>query len=989
MPQSGSADGCTGIRLPYRGKAMKRWNKKRVVFIGSIVVAVFFVLLILGRPFLFPVPPRVLFDAPTGACFGSEASVIADQAGERLLFLDGGKKLKRIVQLGDGAELDRAQCFADDGEYFYIAGYKFVKETDRVSSGRIVRMGHDGGNPEVILEYTNEQDSETNLLLDISAGEGVLYIVRDDLAAGTVIVTGYHTENGSTEDVLTTRIPADYTGKYDPKSGTLYVNDYYGRTFTVSAGHPEPQQILKDHIVENYLPAKDGGLFWIESGSGDLYKDETLLLEDTGAYYVFFPYENGVGYDNIADSGFCMPDLKTGAVTRMNGAGFSASYLLFSVVCTICIVYLAVLLVILLARAVRSMYLSGNYVQLKRTGIVAVLIASAVIIALLYTNKIIEIEEQHLKEDISLYSHYFAESMDEQLLCDAVYTPEVGKDPEAWEHYLEACDGLEKKYGFFRERLDENRKNGYLSFYKKQGDELVLVFESEAVTHIGYPYPYETFEPMIQSGEIVRFTKPGYNKYHGMAPITDETGKIIGAAEYGQDYRLTSESIRTTCTDMIVLLLSVFATIYIILIELIEFFKNRNTRKLLLESGAHPHPETAMIRNLMFLFAAMEFMDSIVVVFVAKNLLRSSGMEETAFRLALPALMAGIGTVIACLIYNLIAGRVRVRRICLVAGIALFLVRAGLFAAVLSGNFIFFCLMKFLSDFSSPYIYCIVATMRIKAVDEKERYGCFRQFSLGRISGIMLGSLISGFFVQNVSSSWILYAVSALLVIPLILLLYHLLPANTIYAAKTDGRKQTASKGFPAFICDRTVIAYFLFAIVPAYLIMGYQGYLFPLYSDTVQMPVMYVTTAFVMSRALLYMLSDSIENLLKKTDHWKTVIFGVGLIGIAFLEFAVNPGIVWAVIMLAITGAAETVVMPAADVLWTRQARARDIPLESVSAGVTLTQETICALKETMISVFLLLESSKACVALGVFCLIAIAVFTFCTRRSSMAQES
>ena len=967
---------------------MKGLNKKRVLFICSIVVAVFFVLLILGRPFLFPVPPRVSFNSPTGVCFGSDTSIAADQAGERLLLLDNEKKLQKIIQLGDAEEINRAQVLADDGEHFYIAGYKFIKDTDKVSSARIMRMDHDGRNPAVVLEYVNEPGEETNLVLDISADDSSLYIVRDDLAEGTVIVTRYNTGIGSVEDILTTSIPADYTGKYDPKTGTLYVNDYYGRMFKISAGNPEPEQILEDYIVENYIPSKDGGLFWIESGSGNLYKNETLLLEETGAYYVLAPYNDGVAYDSIDDSRLSIPDLDTGAVTHMNGADFSASYLLLSIVCSICIVYLAVLIIILLVRAVRSMYLAGNYVQLKRTGIVVVLIASAVIIALLYTNKIIEIETQHLTEDISLYSHYFAESMDEQLLEDAVYTPEIGKDPEAWEKYLEACGRLEDKYGFFRERLDDNRKNGYLSFYKKMGDKLVLVFESEAVTHIGYQYSYSYFEPMIQSGEVVRFTKPGYNKYHAMAPITDEDGRVIGAAEYGQDYRLTSESLRATCIDMLVKLLSVFATIYIILIELIEFFKNRNKRKMLLDKGEHPHPETAMIRNAMFLFATMEFMDSIVVVFVAKNLLRSSSMQETAFRLALPALMAGIGTVAACFIYNLIAGRFRVRRICLISGISLLVVRVGMFAAVLSGSYAFFCMMKLLADLSSPFLYCIIYTMRVKAVDEKERYSCFKQCSLGRISGIMLGTLISGFFVQDISQSVVMYAASAVLVIPLVLLVYRILPANTIYVSQPDGQKQSASGNFFKFITDKSIIIYFLFAVVPAYLIMGYQGYLFPLYSDAAQMPAMYVTTAFVMSRALLYMMSDSIENMLKRIDHWKTVIFGIALIGIAFLEFAVNPGLAWAMIMLAVTGTAETVVMPAADVLWTRQAKSRGIPLESISSGVTVTQEIICALKETMISVFLLLGNSYACVALGVFCLISITIFTLCTRKSPMVQS-
>ena len=148
----------------------------------------------------------------------------------------------------------------------------------------------------------------------------------------------------------------------------------------------------------------------------------------------------------------------------------------------------------------------------------------------------------------------------------------------------------------------------------------------------------------------------------------------------------------------------------------------------------------------------------------------------------------------------------------------------------------------------------------------------------------------------------------------------------------------------------------------------------------------MYVTTASVMASALLFMLADSIENLLKRVDHWKTVVFGIGLVGIAFLEFSINSGIVWALIMLVIAGAAETIVMPAREVVWSREARAKGIPLESASAGVGLVHEIICALKETMMSAFLLLGTNGACIALGIFSLIFIVIFMLFTRRKAMA---
>lgn len=437
---------------------------------------------------------------------------------------------------------------------------------------------------------------------------------------------------------------------------------------------------------------------------------------------------------------------------------------------------------------------------------------------------------------------------------------------------------------------------------------------------------------------------------------------------------------------MIVKLLSVFATIYIVLIELIEFFKNRSKRNVLINQGKNSHSEITMIRNASFLFFSAEFVDSIVVVFVAKHLLETSGIQETAFLLALPSLMVGIGAVTSFFVFNLLAVRVYVKRIALILGTLALFMRAGLCFAVFSGSFVLFCVMKLMSDLTLPYMVCIIQTMRVKADNESERYFSSREFSMGRTSGIMMGTLISGFVVQDISQSAILYAISTALIIPLVLLLIRILPKDTYYVTPSAEKSMTRSGGGFAFLFDKSIIVYFLFAMVPLYLIMGYQGYLFPLFSDAVQMPAMYVTTACVMSRALLFMLADSIESLLNRIDHWKTMVFGIGLIGIAFLEFTINSGIVWAMIMLVITGAAETVLLPAREVVWNRQAKAKGVSLDSASVSVGMAQEVVCAFKETMMSAFMILGTNSACVALGIYCLISIVIFILYSRRKAMA---
>ena len=205
-------------------------------------------------------------------------------------------------------------------------------------------MDRNGKNPAVVLEYANEKGKETNVVLDISVRDGSLYIVRDDLEAGTVIVTEYQLDSGSSEDILTTQVPGDYTAKYSPEAGLLYVNDYYGRTFLVSTEQPEPVQILEDDMVENYLPMEDGGLLWLDSINKNLYKNDQLLLEETNAYYSLYPCEDGIVFDSESDSRLSIYNFDTGTVNSIYSVDFSLSYLLFSVVCTICILYLCALI---------------------------------------------------------------------------------------------------------------------------------------------------------------------------------------------------------------------------------------------------------------------------------------------------------------------------------------------------------------------------------------------------------------------------------------------------------------------------------------------------------------------------------------------------------------------------------------------------------------------------------------------------------------------
>lgn len=962
------------------------FNKRKIIFICSIVVSVFFVLLFIGKDFLFPIPPYVKFDTPTGICYGEDASIISDQANERLLFLDSEHKLKRIVKFSDATEINRVALIADDGKHFYIAGYKFKKNIDIISAFKVIRMDHDGKNSTVILEYANKNDKEINYISDINVHEGCLYIVRNDLETEKIIVTKYQIANGISEDILTTQILEYYIAKYSPETGILYVNDYYGRTFKVSAEQQEPEQILDDYIVENYIPTQDGGLLWIDSINKNLYKDEQLLLENTGAYYIFALCEDGVVFDNVTDNRLSTFDFETGNITNSYGVDFSATYIFLTVVYLICILYLGVLLIILIVRAIRNMYLAKNYVSIKRTGIGIILIISIFIIALSYTNKIIEIENQHLLEEIRLQSHYFAESIDQQLLDSAVYTPDIGKDSNKWQNYISAYDKLENKYGFFRKRMDENTKNGHLSFYKKLGDKLTLVYESDEITHIGYQYYYADFESLIKSDEIVRFTKDGYNNYHGMTPILNDNGEIIGVVEYSKDYRLTNENIKAICINMIVKLLSIVLMIFIGLIEVTEFFKNRLKRKELINQGIHPHMEITMVRNVSFLFYSIYFIDSVVVIFVTKKILETSGIQETAFLLALPSLMMGIGVVVSFFVFNLIASRVYVKHIAWICGIATLVTRLGFCVAVFLGNFVFFCLMKLIDALTLPYLLCIIETMCVKANDERERYYSSRQFSLGRISGFMMGVLISGFAIQDISQSAIMYGISELFLILLVLLLNRILPKDTYYVVYSREQNTMRSREGLAFLLDKSIIVYILFLTIPLYLIMGYHGYLFPMYSDTVQMPAIYVTTAVVMSRALLLILADSIERMMKKIDYWKIAVFGIGFIGIAFMGFAINSSIIWAMFMLVITGAAETVIMPAKQVVWNRQARDKRISLDSASACMEIAHEIVCAFKETMMSVFLVLGSNIACVALGAFCLIFIMIFMLYTRNKAMA---
>ncbi len=963
---------------------IKHIKGKNIVFIISIITAVFFAIQILGKTIYLPFPQKLILNSPSVTVLDEgKPSAIVDCNGRRLIVTDKNWEVKNIIDLGGGDLLSFINGIKRDGKYFYLWGTKEERNSVRIAFDRIVRYDIDGNNPTLIYEIKRKNEPVTLAvhpdILDVDIVNGKLYATviydgdsdKDCLKEYTQILE----INIDKATVIDPKIVLDLKTKmlasadYSPEAGILYYNDMLGCLIKKDSD----KSLLSSYtdVLAFASPSKDN-FFWLSGRDGNVYFNDRLILEQR--YPLYFSYlDKEFTYVDFKNGNLHWEKFDGGLSKTITDIPYSTRFAVMTFIRFISVIYLILIILYLIVRGLYVAYVKGQIAFLKKLGIFFCLAIIALFIAVFYSEKFAEHNQNVLEENIKIYGRFFAETIEQSRIMESNSLRSIDEKIAYYNHH-------DNYYGKLRDICADNNHYIFIMLYKITDNKISVLYTSEDKSLCYGNFDILALTPK-DYGKVNIYSNYGKKIYFCLYPIKNDAGDIIGIIEVGQDYLTHQNQVRTVCLEMFMTLLTIFVGVAIMLIEGKAFFLGLRKRKQAV-MAKESNTELALLRPAVFLFNLVSSFDEVILVLIAKEMLTASGVtgNQILFFMSIPALVMGIGRTFGRIMYSFLARRFTIRKLALTGIIMMALAYTGIVYTVLKNYFVLFCMLKFFSNTFDSIVFCILRSMPYRAKSEGQVYEFIQNKELVNVSSSILGTLIGGIASQTFGNAT-MYIINTVAFVPIILLLFVMMPPNTYYVQRNQGKGKLNKVSKLLF--NVPMMSFWLFLTVPVIIVSGYKSFLFPIYTAALSLPKMYITTFSVMAKAITMVLAGTVISKLKSIDFWKKSILFLVALGIAFLGFAVNTTIVWAIIMLVITELIDKIINPAKDMLWSRMAKAQHLDIIESSNSVSLIESFFASFKETFLSFFLLFGNNRACILVGGCCIICAIVFTLLTKHS------
>ena len=975
---------------------------KRIVFLASIIIAVIFSIQVLGKQIIITFHSYLPLENPSFSCLSdSMESVIIDRSRTRLVFLNRNGKVSNIVSLDNSTPLSVANGVETDGEYFYVFGSKYARNTNRIQADRIVRYSMTGRHNAVLYEFNRENDP-FNLCkiseLDICDGE--VYLTMNEPGEGEY---SYHASvakidtdpktDDAPETILTGSVQTPFCAAFAPSEKALYSSDYYGALYRETENGSERLKITDGRMARYFVPLPGGQIAWSDPKSWNVLLDREVICDRavTGA----MNYSGNLINMSDSDSGVLLTyHTETGTLTQVENPHFTLRFGLLAFLRSMSVTYLAGLILLVFAKALIAAKKEGNTELLKKTGFAAAAVAASLLISGFYIARIGDIYLTSLTDELKTVCSFFAKTADMRP-ADAILEfsgQQLSEDSENAEAPAEVQE-YEDYYGSYVESAEADGKSLFVCVYRKEGNLLRTVYSSDYEMQIGESFFYDELENSMNQNKFRGYAVSAFlgdTLLSTMKRVTDDSGEVVGCIEVGCDYNNYMKQTRTDIFEMTMVLLTIFTGIFIVYIEGTKLVSGLRERKIRISRGDRC-PEISVIRSLRFFTALVTEMDTVILVLITKELLAESGFspDKITMLIALPSFAVGIGFTTGTILYNMLVSRFEIKKLCVSSAFIMLISFSGLAFALINKNFLLFVLLKFVVSAADNITYATVYAMPYRAESESERFAASRESSMGAVSCSILGAMLGGLIADKFGNT-ALYVANAAAVIPLILMLFAALPDHCYYVSRNPGEKTVQGlKNFAGFIMKPAVLSFVFFLLVPSAIAVGYKSYIFPLYSSALSLPKLYVTNFYVFARVLMMLVNKPVSESTKNIERWKLSIAALMVMGISYACFALNSTIVWAVIMLFIMPMLDKIIANAKTVIWPREAQAEHLNVVQLSGYMGIFENVLFSMKEAVLSCFVLLGNVGCCIALGVFCMACAVLFALTTRKSALSRPA
>ncbi|MBP3885244.1 MAG: MFS transporter [Olsenella sp.] len=999
---------------------MKAASKAHVIVVLLAVFSMLVTVSSLGKPLpVFPFAPVSLNEAVSADSDGKVTAVV-DSDSRRVLLLGENDCLDGIIDCGSLSSPIEAVtdvCVSDG--HVYVAGLRYKPDSDVIATERVVSYAPDGNFEQVVYERAGTGSNVAAFRSLSNRPEGSVVAICAEASEGTsaenpadsvaadgksagIDISFVFVGPGNARELTSVREEGVgiQDAAYD-EDGDEYATLSYRGFLNESTGGAARR--FGDRVFTSLDMDADGSMYMTDDVSGALCR-----MDRSAAVREILP---GSGYSRVHVNGrlvsVCSRTANEVKICDLNGGSPRAitSALPLGLMSTealvvwACRLYLVALVLVLGIRKVRALVAEG---QLKTLGVALASVAVVLTFAMAVGSLSYESYRSSLatrSKEIGMCADYVAASAAElsegMERCGDRAT--LGGDDAAVEGFF---DGLDKASGLVSRLTDSAVDNGIGMYYVLYGKDERGIFylDDSASEHVmgtavtssangealraAFAQEKSGGAPAVQSGRALRDATQ-----YRLVPIPKRDGSgVAGVIEVGAKMRTFEASVLSGLAQHVLGLLVLVAAVYLAYSELracgLCLYSFRRLRK-----GQSRDAVAVLTRPIGLCANILAGIDSVMTALIARSLLEQAGAGGSSMLLALPAVMLGVGLVLGQGLYALLGHRVPLRR--MVASSAAATIVLAVFAglSVSFGSFWLYCAAKLFLAVPFGLLRALGYSLPRYASTDEVRQLAAVDFKRQDTSAPALGTILGGYAAQTLGNAWV-YAVVALVAVPLLLLALSYIPKGT---APLEAKVRASDEGrglLVRFLRTPSTVALAFLVLFPMVLAAGYTSFVFPLFSADLGLAKADINNIYVLGQLVVYVCIGSICNVEARYGKRRMAGAAVALLGVVFLLFSLNATIVWAVVVIVIVA----VLCKSTDGwkgMWLHSAAEAGVPAGAATGAMFGTNGIFLVVQPFVLGALLAEKDAVMVLVIGAVCFVCAVLFLLLTRRTKAFREA
>ncbi|MDO4183493.1 MAG: MFS transporter [Coriobacteriia bacterium] len=981
---------------------IKKLSRKTVILSALAVLAAMVLAYSIGRTITPPWQMGLSWESPSIIASDGGASVVVDQNGGRVSFLNPNNEVVRTTNFdATSAYLDSIFCAYVDGGDVYLSGCEYYNDGSIISSERVLRYSSSGVFQEVVYEkQVPETDRQVVARIkDMEVVDGHLVLCVGSSAEVRALQVDEYGHTITLQQLDTQGPP--FAADYNPALNALAATDYSGQVYVTNATAQQTAALqgsrINQGLTSNILLDDNATLYTIDRLNGCILSitaqgGVSEVAKGSGVTSICLQ-QNQLAYTNVEQGTIVVLGTDGEEDHVVQGAAYSLPLAARMLTFWLAVAYLVVL-------AAYALLKIGTLSTLRNNAIVAGLFLAVLLTCGYYTYSMYGKTTQTLDERLLTLAGFVSDSSAQTIGDDVAQIQ--GRDVFSVQDYVqrrENIDNIEDHLNKMVRSAGENGLDAYYEVYVLSQDQSSLynVTVTDGTVPAGAPVEFaevDDYQSILRNECGMFETSDEVGRYRcTLKPIYDSQGEVVGVLELGVNTQTLQAGLISEVMYLSLRVMLLLIILYLVISETRTWYEAVVQSRKRVAEGKHALSAALLTRPFAFLTSAIQSLDTTLMVLIALDMLSTgafAGSAQINIYAGLPLILWGLGTTLGCILYGFLMHWVSARNLCIACASVQAVLFAGTAFMVGSGNLVGYCAMKMLSGLvSGGVLRNMVSALPGRSHNDGVYWQQVKAEAWAAVAGSILSVTIAG-LVADAFGYAVPYAVAVPMAIALVVMGITLLPKGMYYthSGKREKFLTGQGKGLARMFLSPAMLAYFFLVGMPLVIMEGYNSYLFPLYSEAYGFTSSDIAILYSAARVIAYTAGSISDKLIERgEDHWHIVLACLLLGGFALVGFIMNDSVVWALVVLLALAFVSKIVDPSRVMLWSRTARAHGFAEDQAQPVVQTMAGVIAAFEPVLLGVFLLSGNAWACIFAGAFMLVCGAAFYFTTRNTPMAD--